>query len=155
MNLELLAVLGLAAVFFVLLLRAKRADVRISGPEARARVAAGALLIDVRTPIEYRQGGLDGAQNIPLRALDVALDELDPERPIVVYCRSGARSSTAASLLLRDGRASVSSGEPFTPPMATRTPRGSATTRRGDAVSATEETRRSRSDHPSPVAPLP
>ena len=63
--------------------------------------------------------------------------------------------ATAASLVLRDGRASVSSGEPFTPPMATRTPRGSATTRRGDAVSAAEETRRPRSDRPSPVAPLP
>jgi rhodanese-related sulfurtransferase len=87
-----------AAAFFVL-----RAFVawrsRISGAEARALVARGAQLLDVRSEAEFGAGGLPGAENIPVQSLERRLDELDRERPIVVYCASGMRSARAADLL--------------------------------------------------------
>ncbi|MGW9172490.1 MBL fold metallo-hydrolase [Streptomyces decoyicus] len=59
----------------------------------------GAQLIDVRNPAEYEAGALPGARNIPLAGLSQRLTELDPARPVVLYCRSGGRSVIAAALL--------------------------------------------------------
>ncbi|MFK0264529.1 rhodanese-like domain-containing protein [Streptomyces angustmyceticus] len=56
-------------------------------------------LIDVRNPAEYEAGALPGARNIPLAGLPHRIDELDPARPVVLYCRSGNRSVIAAALL--------------------------------------------------------
>ncbi|AJC57825.1 MBL fold metallo-hydrolase [Streptomyces sp. 769] len=69
---------------------------------------AGAQLIDVRNPAEYATGALPGARNIPLAALLDRLDELDPTRPVILYCRSGNRSVVAAALLEAHGFAEVS-----------------------------------------------
>lgn len=63
-------------------------------------------LIDVRTPEEFNSGYIEGASNIPLAQLPNRLDELDPAVPVVVYCRSGNRSATAAQIL-RDAGFSV------------------------------------------------
>lgn len=72
--------------------------------EARRLVARGALLLDVRTPAEHAAGHLPGAVNIPVQSLGDRLVELDDRaRPIVVYCRSGLRSSKAARILRRAG----------------------------------------------------
>lgn len=62
-------------------------------------VADGALLLDVRTPAEFSDGHVDGALNIAVQELESRLAELDPARPVVVYCRSGSRSAAAARLL--------------------------------------------------------
>ena len=57
---------------------------------------AGALLVDVRTPEEFAAGHLPGAVNIPLDQLPKRFDEIGrPDRPVVVYCRSGMRSRIA------------------------------------------------------------
>ena len=72
----------------------------ISKTEARALVANGALLLDVRTPEEFDERHIDGALNIPVQELAARILELGPKtRPVVVYCRSGARSATAAALM--------------------------------------------------------
>ncbi|MEV6568419.1 MBL fold metallo-hydrolase [Streptomyces kronopolitis] len=60
-------------------------------------------LIDVRNPAEYEAGALPGARNIPLAGLRHHLTELDPDRPVVLYCRSGNRSVIAAALLEAHG----------------------------------------------------
>lgn len=68
--------------------------------EAKRLVEEGATLVDVRSPSEYASGHIDGAVNIPVGELGRRLDELpDKAQPIVVYCRSGARSGSAKSLL--------------------------------------------------------
>lgn len=72
----------------------------LSDTHHRQLVEQGALLLDVRTPDEFRSGHVSRATNIPVQELGRRLNECGPKsRPIVVYCRSGGRSATAASLL--------------------------------------------------------
>ena len=56
------------------------------------------LLIDVRQPAEYEAGHIPGASLLPLPELETQLFDLPPDRNLVFYCRSGARSLAAASL---------------------------------------------------------
>jgi rhodanese-related sulfurtransferase len=80
----------------------------IQGPEARKLVAAGARLLDVRSPQEYAGGHLPGAVNIPVQELDRRLAELGPrDGALVTYCRSGHRSSRAAEILRAHGFTNV------------------------------------------------
>ena len=59
-----------------------------------------ALLVDVRTGREYSTNGLDEAINIPVQELSRRYQELgSKDQPIVVYCRSGNRSSSAKAML--------------------------------------------------------
>ncbi len=82
--------------------------VRVSSGDARALVAKGATLLDVRSPEEFGGGHIDGAINIPIQELSGRMDELDDKNhEIVVYCQSGARSAMAKRLLERDGFTSV------------------------------------------------
>lgn len=60
-------------------------------------------MIDVRNPAEYEAGALPGARNIPLAGLRHHIGALDPDRPVVLYCRSGNRSVIAAALLEAHG----------------------------------------------------
>ena len=57
------------------------------------------LLIDVRTPEEFASGHINGSVNIPVEEMQGRLDEIPGDTPIVVYCRSGNRSATAARIL--------------------------------------------------------
>jgi glyoxylase-like metal-dependent hydrolase (beta-lactamase superfamily II)/rhodanese-related sulfurtransferase len=60
-------------------------------------------VLDVRAESEVGAVSVDGSVNIPLSRLLEHLDELPHDRPIVVHCSSGYRSSTAASLMRRAG----------------------------------------------------
>ena len=99
------ALAALAVVVIARQLVAARS--RISGADARAKVAAGALLLDVRTEGEFRAGSLPGAQNVPVASLGARLGELDKARPVVVFCASGIRSASASATLRRAGFAEV------------------------------------------------
>ena len=70
--------------------------------------AAGAVLLDVRSPQEYREGHIPGSQNMPLQQLD-KVEEVTENKDTVlyVYCRSGARSRQAVSLLKHMGYTNV------------------------------------------------
>lgn len=60
----------------------------------------GAILLDVRTPQEYREGHIHGSINAPLQSLGKAEAVSIPKgTPLFVYCHSGARSSQAVRLL--------------------------------------------------------
>ena len=70
--------------------------------------AAGAVLLDVRTPQEYREGHIPGSQNVPLQQLDKVEEVTENKDTILyVYCRSGARSRQAVSLLKHMGYTNV------------------------------------------------
>jgi phage shock protein E len=71
---------------------------------ARAWVAGGATLLDVRSPSEFADGHLAAARNIPVGELGGRLAELPPPpHDVVVYCRSGNRSARAAATLASAG----------------------------------------------------
>jgi CRP-like cAMP-binding protein len=95
---------------FIELLRAPLLHT-LSLPEARRRVAAGAVWLDVRFAAEYQYDGIDGARNLPLDEIREAYTALDPLKEYIVYCQSGRRSSAAAFLLSKRGfRASLLEG---------------------------------------------
>ena len=87
----------------------KPAVAEVSPEEARAKQQAGAVIVDVREPYELREGYIPGAVHIPLRSLSPRMKELDPSKEIVVVCRSGNRSITAAQFLQQGGFPQVSS----------------------------------------------
>ena len=57
--------------------------------------AAELQLIDVREPEEYEGGRIAGARLVPLGELVAQAETIDRDRPVVFYCRSGARSAMA------------------------------------------------------------
>lgn len=80
----------------------KGADINAGVEEFRN--TPGAVLIDVRTPQEYRDGHIPGSRNVPLQTLEeVESIVADPDTPMFVYCYSGARSHQATAMLNRMG----------------------------------------------------
>jgi rhodanese-related sulfurtransferase len=65
--------------------------------------ASGAHLIDVRTADEVAQGVIDGAIHIPLHLLPLRAADIPQDKPVVIYCRSGARSAQACSFMASKG----------------------------------------------------
>ena len=82
---------------------------------AWATIDKGALLIDVRSDAEYREGHLEGAVNIPHTETErlVAVAGSDKGRAVVVYCRSGRRSGMAQAALAAAGYTNVLNGGAF------------------------------------------
>ncbi|NWG75940.1 MAG: rhodanese-like domain-containing protein [Rubrivivax sp.] len=69
-----------------------------------AEIAAkGAHLIDVRTEAEVAQGVIDGAIHIPLHLLPLRAADIPQDKPVVIYCRSGARSAQACAFMASKG----------------------------------------------------
>lgn len=68
----------------------------------------GAVLLDVRTPDEYRQGHIPGSKNVPLQSISKVADMIDNKSTsIFVHCLSGARSRRAAAILKQMGYTNV------------------------------------------------
>ena len=67
----------------------------------------GSVVVDVRTPEEYKAGHIPGSVNVPLDRLEGIRTVADPKTPLYVYCRSGARSASATGMLRRSGYENV------------------------------------------------
>lgn len=75
---------------------------------AKAAISKGARIIDVRTPSEFSSGHVVQAINVPLRYIPSSLRKVGkPTRPVVLYCRSGSRSSVAKRMLESNGYTAV------------------------------------------------
>ena len=83
---------------------------RLSAEVAARRLGgSGApVVVDVRAPGERAQKHIDGSLHIPLTRLTERMAEIPADRPVLVHCAGGYRSSIAASLLQRTGRRNVS-----------------------------------------------
>jgi phage shock protein E len=93
-----------------------------ASPEVRAEVPAeaggvaaqadGRVLVDVRTPEEFAQGHLAGAELIDFQAPDFRqrIAELPRDEPYFLYCRTGNRSAQAAAVMAELGFADVVDG---------------------------------------------
>jgi rhodanese-related sulfurtransferase len=75
----------------------------VSRTEARKLLDEGAQLVDVRADHEWEAGRIAGATHVPLPELPARLEEIDKDRPVVVYCRGGNRSSMATDALAEAG----------------------------------------------------
>jgi sulfur-carrier protein adenylyltransferase/sulfurtransferase len=77
--------------------------------ELKARLDRGeqVFILDVRNPEEYRICAIPGSTLIPLPALPQRFGELDPQREMVVHCKSGMRSQKAIQFLRQQGFANL------------------------------------------------
>lgn len=74
-----------------------------SDQEIKEVLSKKVQLIDVRTPAEYRSGSAKGAINIPLDRISQSTKELKKDIPVLVFCKSGGRSSQAKGILEKQG----------------------------------------------------
>ena len=96
--------MNLLSRFFV----ARQSNSRMAPPavdvqEARRRQTAGALLIDVRRPEEWREGHAPDAMPMPLASLGSRASEIPQDKEVLLICRSGNRSGAAQRRLLQLG----------------------------------------------------
>ncbi|MBE2229648.1 MAG: rhodanese-like domain-containing protein [Chitinophagaceae bacterium] len=71
----------------------------------------GTVIVDVRSPMEFAMEHIPGAINIPVDQIPYKTAEFKAfNSPVVVYCRSGARSSMAQGLLMQSGITNVYNG---------------------------------------------
>ncbi len=75
----------------------------VSRDEARKSIEDGAQVIDVRTDHEWEVGRIAGAAHLPLDELAQRAGEIDRDRPVILYCRGGNRSTMAAAALADAG----------------------------------------------------
>ncbi len=73
-------------------------------------ISEGAFLVDVRTPAEFKSGSVKGAVNVPLDTISSQLAKFKNKKHIVVFCRSGMRSSQAKAILEKNGFDNVING---------------------------------------------
>ena len=65
------------------------------------------IILDVRTKEEFASGHLDSAVLIPVDDLEARFGELEKNKPVIVYCRTGRRSAKAAAMLVGKGFSQV------------------------------------------------
>lgn len=75
----------------------------------------GAIIVDVRTPEEFKSGHINKSINIPLNVIANKAEELKKKnKPIILVCRSGARSGSALGILKSKGISEVYNGGGWT-----------------------------------------
>lgn len=78
-------------------------DITVKQAKELIETAPSLVILDVRTAAEYNDEHIEGAINIPLDELQQRLAELNHADTILVYCRTGNRSTQAANLLVENG----------------------------------------------------
>lgn len=92
------------------------ADKAIDPARAKALIAKGAVVLDVRSDGEFKEGRLDQAINIPVQELQGRMAEVhqlthdNKSKPIVVYCSAGKRAAEAKAQLEAAGYKQVVNG---------------------------------------------
>ena len=83
----------------------------IGSAKIKEALRKGAIIIDVRTAAEYDRGHIPDAFNIPVDRINISMQRIKAaNRPVVLCCNSGARSSTALQLLKSEGVKEVYNG---------------------------------------------
>ena len=71
--------------------------------EVQNLMTVGGQLIDVRSSVEFSQGALNDALNMPLESFRFFCKSIDKTKPVLLYCRSGMRSGSAKQFLKTQG----------------------------------------------------
>jgi rhodanese-related sulfurtransferase len=78
-------------------------ELTVEPAQVRELIDGGAQVVDVRTAKEHGVSHIEGAAHVPLERLDADAEQLDRDRAVVVYCRTGNRSEMAAEALQNSG----------------------------------------------------
>lgn len=71
----------------------------------------GAIILDVRTPEEFKDGHIFGSKNIALQVLNNNIETIKKwNKPVIACCRSGMRSAQATSILKQNGIECINGG---------------------------------------------
>lgn len=97
------AAVALGALAFFLFKPASGGIRNVDAGGVDQAIAAGAQVIDVRTPGEYEMGHIPGAVNVPVEEISQAAGSWDRDARYVVYCATGARSATAVQTMQQMG----------------------------------------------------
>lgn len=74
-------------------------------------IEKGAVIVDVRTVGEYRNGHIKGSKNIPLDTLSSQIHEIKKlQKPVIACCASGMRSAQATAMLKKQGIEAMNGG---------------------------------------------
>jgi phage shock protein E len=73
-------------------------------------ISNGAVILDVRTKLEYQSGHIRNSINIPIDNLPQNLKKLNKNKPIITCCASGSRSASARRMLKSNGFEQVYNG---------------------------------------------
>ena len=98
--------IGLAVVGFLIYNRVLSNVPSISSEESQKVLSDNNYrFLDVRTDGEYSDGHIPNSIHIPLQDIQSRISEIEKikDKKIIVYCRSGARSSMASKTLLKEG----------------------------------------------------
>ena len=75
-----------------------------STDEIKEYLSNGAMVLDVRTHLEWDEDHLDGAKHIVLNLIPLKIDEIKSwDKPVIAVCKSGGRSGQAAQFLKQNG----------------------------------------------------
>ena len=74
-------------------------------------VQKGAIILDVRTPAEFKDGHIKGSKNIALQTLNGQVETIKKwNKPVIACCKSGMRSAQATSILKQNGIDCINGG---------------------------------------------
>ena len=74
-------------------------------------VQKGAIILDVRTPAEFKDGHIKGSKNIALQVLNGQVETIKKwNKPVIACCKSGMRSAQATSILKQNGIDCINGG---------------------------------------------
>jgi rhodanese-related sulfurtransferase len=80
-------------------------------PDLKQWLKEGAVIVDVRSPQEFKSGHIKGAINIPLDRIDVDFKKIPhPEKGVITCCASGMRSAAAKRVLAAKGVTKIYNG---------------------------------------------
>ena len=83
---------------------------KITAKEAKVEIDKGnVIILDVRTKEDYTSGHIENSILIPVNDIEKEVENIlkDKEQKVLIYCRSGNRSSQAAKLLVKMGYTNV------------------------------------------------
>ena len=72
-------------------------------------IKEGAIVVDVRTPSEFKSGNYSGSKNIPLSSFKSSINKLK-NKQVILVCRSGGRAAQAKSILKQNGIIAYNAG---------------------------------------------
>lgn len=97
---------GLILMMFAVVFSFKQQQTSLASPvEFQQQLNENVVLIDVRTPEEFKDGHLENALNIDYynQHFKEEINQLNKEEKIMVYCKSGGRSAGAVAILKQNG----------------------------------------------------